>query len=363
MAETTLHDPANPEEIERRKAEHDSCACICHAGAAHSTCPVPGGCWRDHDGAPNPATVCVLGCRDRSSRIWPRPPRRRAEGLLTCRPCADAFVGKTVDDEWKPGLLDELLELAALVALHLEPGSRVLDPSGRSQGRRRPASPAPLSVPVASLTDVRGRTEQPTPTPGNVIAFLDSWADRIRIGRQLGAGSCDNQVLGHVMIRTGPSGGWQAWPRHQRCGGQLTWRRGLLRWPLDAAWPALLTQCTSCGDRRPAEPDGSATVMTAIALLRRHNEWICAQPWVARYSRGLRAMLAELKAASGIPRPRKVGACPNTVDDRRGTQCGAVIYADPEAESTTCTACGREYTRKEYRHLGRLIGQTGKAAS
>lgn len=363
-----MQDVPSPEEMERRRAEHDGCGCVCHADVAHSACPIPGGgCWRNHAGAPDPSTVCVLGCRDRSSTIWPRPPRPRADGLLTCRPCADGFIGKTIDDEWRPGLLDELLELAAVVALYLQPGSRVLDPSGRSQGRRRPASPAPLSVPVASLSDIRARTDQPQPTPGNVIAFLDSWADRIRLGRQLGPGQCQRVlVIGRVLqpLRSSVRRRALRQVTERRCGGQLTWRRAVVRWPLDAAWPVLLTQCTSCGDRRPVAVDDeestaeSKTVMTAVRHLDRHNEWVCAQPWVRDYAAGLRSMLAELRAASGMTRPKRIGTCPNVVDDRKGTVCGAVLNADPEADGTTCRACGREYTRREYRHLGRLIGQT-----
>jgi len=329
---TELHDPATPTtELDRRAREHDGCTHDCHAGERHGgQCNLPGGCWPRHAGAPHPDQVCVLGCRDRTSPIWPRPPRRRAEGLLTCRPCADSITGRDVDGHWRPGLLDDLLELASVVALYLQPGNRILDPEGRTP-RRRPASPAPLNVPVASLSDARSRTDGDDPTPANVVAFLDSWADRIRLGRQLGAGTCS------------------------RCAGQLEWRRALVRWPRDAAWPALLTQCTVCGDRRPAFADDSSTVLTALTLLRRHNEWICTQPWVTRYSTGLHGLREELRRASGIVKAKRIGTCPNTIDARRGTTCGAPLVAHPDDRSTTCRACGREYERAEWRHLGNLM--------
>ncbi|TKJ25236.1 hypothetical protein [Blastococcus sp. CCUG 61487] len=89
----------------------------------------------------------MLGCADRTrTELWPRPPRPRADGLLTCRPCADR-IKRT---------LTEVLELAVGLELVIAAGSapRTQD-GGRKRIKDEPVAPVPASIPAAALTDLR----------------------------------------------------------------------------------------------------------------------------------------------------------------------------------------------------------------
>lgn len=122
--------------------------CACHGGpgAYPPPCSVPGGCGSSQTDQPA-EQLCVLGCADRTrTELWPRPPRPREPGLLTCRPCADRIVRT----------LTEVLELAVGLELVVAAGSapRTQD-GGRKRIKDEPVAPVPASIPAAALTDVR----------------------------------------------------------------------------------------------------------------------------------------------------------------------------------------------------------------
>jgi hypothetical protein len=433
--------------------------CVCHgsSGAYRAPCNIPGGCGSVQPAKQPPLvdTLCVLGCADRSrTDVWPRPPRRRVDGLLTCRTCTDKIRL----------VLTEVLELAVAIDLVSAAGSapRGGEGGGRKKIKDEPVAPVPVSVPAAALTDVRSRrgTWVPEPTivddrepvdeqtlaeldaaaaaadkqlreaiavfgtradqtrtaaseldraraelalarqprrarprsidsrddaPSSVVGFLDRWTDKVRIGRDLlGAGRCPTQVIRYVQIRTGPrtdrfpDGMLQDWPRHEPCD-RLTEYRRLVRIEMGAHTTGLFALC-SVGHitRPPGQGDQSysyrgdyghrptrgvrhgLTILSGINLLQNHNEWICAQDWVPEYWRALRELRADLGRAHGEPRPSKIGVCPNGTGevDEGGTEvlCGQPLYASPYSDTIECQRCGREWSHREWRFLGRTLG-------
>jgi hypothetical protein len=443
-------------------------ACACHGGngAFPTPCNIPGGCGSVRradkllDDAPELGSLsglCVLGCADRRrSDVWPRPPRPRVPGQLTCGPCT-ARIRDT---------LTEVLELAVNLDLVAAAGSapRTGD-GGRKKIKDEPVAPVPVSVPTAALTDIRSRrgtwVPDPVPTigqdddvdddqpsvedledaareaskqldratavfgarsdqaraaaralfearvrerasmqprrtrprsidprdndPTSVVGFLDRWTDQVRIGRQLiGAGTCPAFVIEYVQIRTGPitprfpEGMLQDWPRTVVCGRPTEYRR-LVRIEMGARTTGLFAVCTAHHvTRPPGQGDQSTayrgnyghraargarhglTYLAAINLLQTHNSWICAQPWVTDYWRGLRELRADLGRAYGEPQPSKIGDCPNgtgeTDEHGRAVLCGQPLYASPYSDTIECQRCGREWTHREWRFLGRTMG-------
>jgi hypothetical protein len=403
--------------------------------------------------------LCVLGCADRQrTDIWPRPPRPRVDGLLTCRSCADRILD----------VLDEVLERTATLALVTAAGSA---PRSGDGGRKRikdePVAPVPVRLASTALTDVRssrgtwvpdGPTPEPaalldadgrpvtvdqlradvdtadralrlqlavfgpgseqaraaatqlseaharlrhlalprsaTPPmpaasdndPASVVGFLDKWTDRVRVGRELlAAGPCPAtwRIPGPTRAIPGPAPVGQPWPMADpwpmwdSCGQPTEYRR-LIRIDAGARTTGLFAVCPAGhvtrpdgqGDQvaerraghghRPTGTRHGLTVMAAIGLLRRHNEWICTQDWVPDYWRALRALRRDLGQAHGELRPAPIGNCPNgtgQVDDHgHEIECGQPLYASGYSDTIECTRCGRTWDHKQWRHLGQTIG-------
>jgi hypothetical protein len=434
-------------------------SCDCHGGpgAFRPACNVPGGCGsltvdRPATDLSDVGKLCVLGCRDRRrTDLWPRPPRPRDTGLLTCRACADRILLT----------LDEVLELTVLLDLVLAAGSA---PRGNDGGRKRikdePVAPVPVSLNAGALTDVRSsrgtwvpaapppvpdpvvdddgapvpveqlvedwtvadralddalqaggpdsevaraaatqlsrahdrlrraalggtpivRSISPTDNdPASVIAFIDRWTDRVRVGRELTAGGpCPAWRVEYLQLRTGPFGRLQDWPRRVVCDMGTEYRR-LIRFEAGIRTTGLFAVCSAGHVTRPVGqgdlvPDtGPApghrptagirhgqTVLAGVGMLRRHNEWICSQPWVTDYWRALRALRADLGQAHGELRPSPIGNCPNgtgLVDEHgREIACGEPLFASGYSDTIECSKCGRTWDHRQWRLLGRTLG-------
>lgn len=387
--------------------------------------------------------LCVLGCADRTrTDVWPRPPRAREPGLLTCRKCADR-IRLT---------LTEVLELAVNLELVAAAGSapRTGD-GGRKKIKDEPVAPVPVSIPATALTDVRSshgtwvpaapadppvefvdddgtpltveqlraavdrddealtaaveqfgpRSEEavmaaswltfsqarlraastPRPagqrsispddgTPASVVGFLDRWTDRVRVGRSLlGAGGC----RAVRPIADGPNAGLL-----EMCSRPTEYRR-LVRIEMGARTTGLFAVCPAGhvtrpfgqGDQELRHRGGHGhratrgarhgrTIFEAVNFLMIHNDWVCSQDWVPDYWRGLRGIRAELGRAHGEQRPAPIGSCPNgtgAVDEHDvELRCGHPLYASAYSDTIECTRCGRTWSHREWRFLGRTLG-------
>lgn len=398
------------------------------------------------------AALCVLGCADRSrTDVWPRPPRPRADGLVTCRSCADRIRDT----------LAEVLELAVNLELVAAAGSVPSSGGGRKRIKDEPVAPVPVRVNVTALTDVRSRRgtwvpDAPPPPPAtivgsddsipysleqlraavdrdsrfltqmvwrfgptsgvartaaawldgsqyrlraatgrrpagarsidgrdneptSVVGFLDHWTDRVRVGRRmLGAGPCTAHIIDWIELATGPFGSIQLWSRTVVCGRPTEYRR-LVRFDAGARTTGLFAVCPARHVTRPPgqghqqlaqrgghghRPTSGArhglTIFSAIGLLRTHNDWVCSQPWVVDYWKALRELRTELGRAHGEPRPSRIGVCPNgtgQVDENgKEIECGTPLAASPYSDSIECPKCGRVWTHREWRFLGRQLG-------
>ncbi|HEV8178614.1 MAG TPA: hypothetical protein VGP44_13135 [Gemmatimonadales bacterium] len=119
---------------------------------------------------------------------------------------------------------------------------------------------------------------------------------------------------------------------------------------------------------------GQATVFTEANVLRVHNDWICAQPWVDEYWDEIRRIYSDLRTVCGEPKPKSIGPCPNVLDypellgpacrvcvhdsciDIRAPICGHPLYASPWSDTISCKGCGKDYRRHQWLSLGRAKG-------
>ena len=116
-----------------------------------------------------------------------------------------------------------------------------------------------------------------------------------------------------------------------------------------ASWTALLI------DERALIPP-ARTVGDMARVLDKHLDWITRQDWVEDFATELRELHSQLRSIG--QQRRRIGSCPNTLDDGATTrQCGATLYAPLYGDTIKCWAhdCGREWPRIEWLRLGRLL--------
>jgi len=100
------------------------------------------------------------------------------------------------------------------------------------------------------------------------------------------------------------------------------------------------------------QPEGRATVSSEIGLLVRRLDHITRQPWVDDFWKELREARANLRDFSGMHKPLPVGRCPTLTEDRT---CDTPLFAPPDGETIRCKGCRREWTRREWLHLGQTL--------
>jgi hypothetical protein len=106
----------------------------------------------------------------------------------------------------------------------------------------------------------------------------------------------------------------------------------------------------------PPNPD--STLDELIRFVDRHTDWITRHAdVVVELDRVLRALLAQLRPATGDKRPAKIGDCPNVLDRGDKTEvCGSPLFAPGgSSETISCHSCGRRWERSEWLRLGDLM--------
>jgi hypothetical protein len=84
-------------------------------------------------------------------------------------------------------------------------------------------------------------------------------------------------------------------------------------------------------------------------------DWITRQDGVVAVDRVLRELVGQLRPLTGEPGARRIGTCPNTLDDGETTrECGRPLYAPLRGDTISC-GCGRNWPRDEWLALGRVL--------
>lgn len=121
--------------------------------------------------------------------------------------------------------------------------------------------------------------------------------------------------------------------------------------------PSILRSWASMvrADVGESTPAGPVDCGTEAALLIRRMDHVTRQDWVADMWTELREVVDQLRTIAGEPRPLPVGRCPN-IPEGAEKECGTSLYVRPGTDTITCRACGRQWDRREWLHLGRTMG-------
>ena len=85
-------------------------------------------------------------------------------------------------------------------------------------------------------------------------------------------------------------------------------------------------------------------------------DWITRQGGVVEFARVVRDLVAQLRPLTGEPRAKRVGECPNTIDEGEHTrECKAPLYAPIKGDEIQCRACGAKWARELWRRLGQIL--------
>lgn len=88
-------------------------------------------------------------------------------------------------------------------------------------------------------------------------------------------------------------------------------------------------------------------------------DYVTRRDWVIDLAQDLRGLVRQLRPVTGDPGRRKIGDCPNTLDEGDATRdCAAPLYAPLRGDTIACSECGRRWPRPEWEELGRLLPQT-----
>lgn len=102
------------------------------------------------------------------------------------------------------------------------------------------------------------------------------------------------------------------------------------------------------------------TVLTVAEIARWLDlqlDWASRNPGIVGFARVLRELVAQLRPLTGEPGAKRIGKCPNTLEDEDGgtRECGAALRAPLRGDEIRCSACGRRWPREEWLNLGRLL--------
>lgn len=100
------------------------------------------------------------------------------------------------------------------------------------------------------------------------------------------------------------------------------------------------------------------TVPGLVSYLTGLHAHSTRQPWSDDYATELHELVAALRPATGVPRGRSIGRCPNQLDD--DTECGTQLWLPPmddhgryKSDTITCHECRTTWPRPRWELLAR----------
>lgn len=98
------------------------------------------------------------------------------------------------------------------------------------------------------------------------------------------------------------------------------------------------------------------SVTAIVAWLDGQLDWVTRQDGVGAFAATVRELAAQLRPMTGEPGARKIGQCPNVIDEGEHTrECGADLRAPLRGDEIRCRACARRWPREEWLALGRTL--------
>lgn len=98
------------------------------------------------------------------------------------------------------------------------------------------------------------------------------------------------------------------------------------------------------------------TVPALVDWLDGQLDWITRQAGVVAFARSIRELVAQLRPLTGEPGAKRIGKCPNVIDEGETTrECRAELYAPLRGDEIRCRACSRRWPRDEWLRLGQNL--------
>lgn len=118
----------------------------------------------------------------------------------------------------------------------------------------------------------------------------------------------------------------------------------------------LFTLARHVADARGLDGPPRLTVADIAGWLDGQLDWVTRQPGVVAFDRVLRELASQLRPLTGEPRPKRVGKCPNTIDEGETTrECKTPLYAPLHGDEIRCWACGHRWPREKWLRLGQNL--------
>lgn len=259
---------------------------------------------------------CLLCPPPRDGRSW----RRSDPGYRTCSSCLDRVRERLAEVRDRYAVLDP------------RPGA-----SGEHGGRGAPGfgSRSPAADVVVAVRDWRSTRSM---SEDATVYDWDPLADDVLEPGQLGP----------------PRGAYVA-KRRGWLGADGRVHRESERPPLSVLGE-LFTLARHVADARGQAGPLVLTVADIARWLDAQLDWVSRQDGVVAFDRVLRELVGQLRPLTGEPRPKRIGECPNVIDEGEHTrECKAPLFAPLHSDRIQCRACGREWPRPEWEDLGRIL--------
>lgn len=267
------------------------------------------------DASERPSWACQLHSPPRASQSW----MKADDGYTTCSGCLNRLRSAVAEVRTGYYRLDAGLSGTA------DRGSR--------------GAPGFHSVPPANLSVVTMRDPRSLPyeTPHDLTQYL--WDPLADLTLEPG--------------QYGPPAGAYVEKREVWVGSDGRTHTEQSRAPLSV--PGTLAGiCASIAEMREVAGPLSRSVGELCRWLDNHLDWLTRQDWVAEVATEIHRLAAQIR---GVHEPRrKIGPCPNTLDEGATTrQCGVTLYAPLRGDRVSCVGCGRAWDRDDWLKLGELV--------